>query len=102
MSIDTVFNGEMRVVFCDDSHVVLRRLKAGHPESWSRVCIGETNKIVSIPEYLHGEMLADVQKLIKDVLRKQALPVYKRDPSRLDTYIQQTALRIIDLVQKEK
>lgn len=101
MSVDTVFNGEMRPVFVDDPPTVMRRLKAGHPEAWEKVCIGESGIIVTIPEYLYSDKYKTVQQLIRDVLKKQGFTLYKRDPARLDAEIERTARRIIELIQKD-
>lgn len=101
MSVDTVFNGEMRPVFVDDPATVMRRLKAGHPESWEKVCIGSSGLVVTIPEYLYSDTYKTVQQLIRGVMKKQTFTLYKKDPARLDLEIERTARRIIELIQKE-
>lgn len=102
MILDTVFNGEMRPVFVDAPAVVLRRLKAGYPENWVKVCVGESGQIVTISEYLYGEKYQEVQNLLREVIKKHNLPIFVRDPSRLDTYISRVATQIIVLATKEK
>lgn len=100
-TVDTVLNSEMRAVFVDDPATVVRRLKANHPESWVKVLIGETERVVGISEYLYGDKCKSVEGLIKDVVSKSKLGMYVRDPSRLDKYIERTALKIVELVKKE-
>jgi hypothetical protein len=100
-SVDTVFNGEMRPVFASDPHEVLRRLKASHPDSWVAVCVGETQQIVTIPEYLYKDTYKEVQRHIRDVLGKSEFAMYKRSPARLDAHIERVSKKIIELVLKE-
>jgi hypothetical protein len=102
MTYDTVFNGEMRVVFSDEPDVVLRRLKAKHPDSWMKVCIGETNLIVTIPEYLYREKFGAVEELVREVLKRRDLPMFKRHPERLDAHIQRTVHQIIKIAQGDQ
>lgn len=99
-SVDTVFNEEMRPVFVGDPDTVLRRLKSSYPESWNKVCVGETQKIVTIPEYLYRETWGEVVGMLEELLRKQDLPMYRRDPSRLEVYLEVTARKIIERVRE--
>lgn len=101
MTVDTVFNGQMRPAFVDDPAVVKRRLKAGHPEDWTKVCVGETGQIVTVAEYLYEEKFKEVRRLLKELMRKQTLPVYKRHPERLDIYLDSAARKIIEQVLGE-
>lgn len=98
--VDTVFNLHMRPVFVDEPDEVHRRLKASHPDSWVKVCIGETGQIVTIPEYLYKDKYESVIGMIKEVLRKQELPMFRRDPKRLDEFIERTARKIIERAQE--
>lgn len=102
MSVDTVLNDRMRPQFVDEPHVVLRRLKAGHSESWTKVLVGATGLVVTVPEYLHGEKLETVEKALRDVLRASQLPMYKRTPAALDKHLRRTAERIIEVVEGKK
>lgn len=97
---DTVFNDRMKPVFVDEPHVVKRRLHASHPESWSKVCIGETGLVVTIPQYLHAEKLSDIIMMLDELIRKSDLPMYKRNPARLKIYIESTAIRLIERAQE--
>lgn len=103
MAIDTVFNGEMRPVFAAEPPEVLRRLKSKqHPDTWEKVCVGETGRVITIPEYLYSEKYQDVQRIIKDVVSKSRLTMYERNPARLNVHIERTALRIIELILRDR
>jgi hypothetical protein len=101
MKNDTVFNKDMRIVFSDEPHVVLRRLKHPYPETWSKVCIGDTELVVTIPEYLYRDTYKEVQGMLRGLVEQSKRPLYKRDPDRMDIHVQQLARKIIELVQKD-
>lgn len=98
MAVDTVFNEQMRPAFVGEPAEVKRRLKAGHPEGWTKVCVGETGLILTVPEYLYEVKYAEVREMLKELLRKQNLPMYKRDPERLEIYLDSAARKIIEKV----
>jgi hypothetical protein len=102
MMADTVFNNEMIPVFVNESATVKRRLKAPYPESWIKVCIGETGIVVTIAEYLYAEKYIDVLAMLNELLRKQDLAMYKRNPDRLKIYVESSARKIIELVLKDE
>jgi hypothetical protein len=102
MTVDIVLNAEGRPVFVEAPEVVRRRLKAGVPEAWVKVCVGETSQVVTIPDYLFGEKLKSIEDMIKEILRKSERSIYKRDRRLLDVQIERTARRIIEFVEKEK
>lgn len=101
MTNDTVFSEQMRPVFVDEPSEVKRRLKAPFPESWSIVCIGETQKIVSITEYLYEEKFTDVLGVLKELARKESLPIFRKNPERLDIHLEIAAKKIIERVLKK-
>jgi hypothetical protein len=101
MTLDTVFNEGMRPVFVDDPSVVRRRLMASHPEDWTKVCIGETGQIVTVTEYLYEEKYRDVLAMLNELLRKQGLAMYQRNPERLKIYVEASAKKIIERVMKD-
>jgi hypothetical protein len=99
--VDTVFDDSMKPVFTNVPEVVKRRLHASYPESWTKVCVGETGKIVHIEEYLYKEKFNGVVEMLDEVLRKRELPLYKRNPERFEVYLHSTARRIIEHVLEE-
>lgn len=100
--MDTVFNEFMRPVFSNEPEEVRRRLRHPYPEGWVKVCIGETQQIVTIPEYLYQETYEMVVQTLNEVLSKKDLAMYKRDPSRLQDYVERTALKLIKRILDEK
>lgn len=99
--MDTILNEVMRPVFVDDPSEVKRRLKAGHPEGWTKVLIGETGTVVSVTEYLYEEKYKEVLAMIDDILRKSELAMYKRSPERLRVYKESAARKIIERVLED-
>jgi len=100
--LDTVFNRSMRPVFVGEPERVRQRLKAEHPEDWTRVCVGETQSIVTVSEYLHKEKWDEVVAVINDLAERANKPLYKRDPDRLKSYIQRAARQIFDIIEDDK
>lgn len=98
MAVDTVFDVNMRPAFVGEPTEVKRRLKASHPEGWAKVCVGETGQILTVPEYLYEVKYTEVRGMLKELLRKQNLPMYKRDPERLEIYLDSAARKIIEKV----
>lgn len=98
---DTILSEEMRPVFVGDPYDVRRRLLAPHGESWSKVLVGASGEVVTIAEYLYEEKYRDVIKMINEVLRKNELAMYQRNPDRLKTFIETTARKIIERAQKD-
>lgn len=102
MTADTIFDDQMRVVFNAEPPEVKRRLNAKYPDSWVKVCVGTTGLVVSVEEYLYEDKYRDVLAMLRELLRKHDLPLYRRKPDRLETYLEATALRIIELVLDKK
>jgi len=96
--VDTVFNTMMRPVFSRPPEEVKRRLKYGYPDDWSAVCIGETQEIVSITEYLYKEKFTEVRNTLKEIVGKEGLPMYKRSPERFEQYLDRIARRLIERI----
>lgn len=101
MARDTVFNSQMQVVFSNEPDVVHRRLSLGYSEDWVAVCIGETRQIVTLPEYIYREKYDMVVKTLKELLDKKDLPMYRRDPARLDAHIERVATSLIKRILQE-
>lgn len=101
MTVDTVFNEGMRPVFSDDPSVVRRRLMASHPKEWTKVCIGESGVIVTVTEYLYEEKYRDVLGMLQELLRKQGLAMYQRNPDRFKIHIEATAKRLIERAMRD-
>lgn len=99
--VDTIFNEAMHPVFVNEPAEVKRRLRAPHPESWTRVCIGETQQIVTVTEYLYEEKYKDVLAMVQELLRKQGLAMYQRHPERLKVYIESAARKIIERAMQD-
>lgn len=100
--MDTVYNQQMRPVFVDEPPEVLRRLKSKYPESWTKVCVGETATVVSITEYLYEDKYKNVLGMLNELLRKQDLAMYRRNPDRLKIYVESSARKIIETVLGDK
>lgn len=97
MRKDTVFDREMNVVASKHAHDIERRLQAGNiPESWKYVLIGETQKVVTVSEYVNREKYAAILTVIEEVLERQATKPYKGAGRKL--YAERIARRIIDLI----
>lgn len=99
--VDTVLNEFMRPVFPGEPADVRRRLRAPYPEPWTYVLVGETKQVVTISEYLYQEKWETAIGMVKELLRKQSLSMYQRDPSRLESYIERTTRKILDLGKED-
>ncbi|QAY17193.1 hypothetical protein SEA_MADAMATO_75 [Streptomyces phage Madamato] len=95
--MDTVLSGFMRPVFSNEPAEVRRRLRAPYPQGWEHVLIGETKEIVTISEYLYQEKWETAVGMVKELLRKKDLPLYQRNPAKLDEHIERTTRKILDL-----
>lgn len=95
--MDTVLNEFMRPVFPGEPNEVRRRLRAPYPQGWTYVLLGEEKRVISISEYIYQEKWDDAIRMLKELLRKQNLPIYQRDPSLIDRQIERTARKILDL-----
>ncbi|WPJ30604.1 hypothetical protein [Streptomyces phage Psst1] len=95
--MDTVLNKFMRPVFPGEPDEVRRRLRSAYPEPWEFVLVGETKQVVTISEYLYQEKWETAVGLVKELLRKQGLAMYQRDPAKLEAHIERTARKILDL-----
>lgn len=100
MAPDTVYDAEMRVVFHDSPETVLRRLKAPHPPSWSKVLVGETETMIPIIEYVNRVKFEEVLDIVTDLTRKGRLPIFSDRPERLEAHIRKTVKRIIEIMQE--
>ena len=101
MIVDTVFNHLMRPVFVKPPEEVRRRLQYGYPDDWSKVCVGETQQIVTITEYLYAEKYASVLGTLKELMTKKDLAMYQRSPERFDILLERTARRLIERIQEK-
>jgi hypothetical protein len=95
--VDTVLNEFMRPVFPGEPDEVRRRLRSPYPEPWKFVLVGETKQVVTISEYLYQEKWETAVGMVKELLRKKDLAIYKRDPARLEAYIERTTRKILDM-----
>jgi hypothetical protein len=98
---DTVFDKNMKVVFTGSPDTVLRRLKHRVEEGWTKVFIGESERIVSIEQYLFREKFDAVAELVRETVRKSKLPLYERRPERLEGLIGITVRQIFNEIDKE-
>jgi hypothetical protein len=99
--VDTVFDHLMRPVIAKEPDEVRRRLRHPYPETWVKVLIGETQQIVTIPEYLYRETHESVVKTLQELIDRKDLAMYKRVPSRWDEEISRTAIKLIKRIQDE-
>lgn len=100
--VDTVLNHLMNPVFAKEPVEVRRRLQHPYSETWESVLIGETKQVVSIPEYLYREKYDMVVGTLTEMLEKKDLAMYKRDPARLQAYVERTARKLIERILDEK
>lgn len=99
--MDTVFNEQMHPVISKDPVDVRRILRKPHPETWTKVLIGETQKIVTIPEYLYQETYEMVVQTLNELVDRKDLAMYKRDPKRWEDQIARTAIKLIKRIQDD-
>lgn len=98
VTVDTVISKLKRPVFSAEPDMVKRRLRIDYPDNWEKVLIGETEQIVTILEYLYEDKYNDILAMLKELLRKQDAPLFRRDPERLNIYLEAAAKRIIERV----
>lgn len=94
--MDTALNEFMRPLFSHEPEEMKRRLRSGYSHNCVKILVGESGQVVSILEYLYEEKYNDILAMLKDLMRKQSLPMYQRNPDRLEVYLQSAAKRIIE------
>jgi len=99
--VDTVFDQRMHPVLAKEPHDVLRILTGPHPDTWSKVMIGETGTLVTIPEYLYKDLLVTVTKTLHEMAGKQNLGMYQRNPDRWEELVSRTAVQLIRRIREE-
>lgn len=97
---DTVFDNRGRPVFSQYPDEVKRRLKAPHSEDWVRVHVSETGAVVTVAEYLYQVKYIEIMEMLREILRKHDLALYRRSPERLDIYLESAARKIIERAHK--
>lgn len=100
--MDTVFNEQMHPVISKEPVDVRRILRKPHPETWKTVLIGETQKIVTIPEYLYQETYESVVQTLIELVDQRDRATYKRDPKRWEDLVNRTAVQLIKRIRDEK
>jgi hypothetical protein len=98
---DTIFNENMEPVFAREPTEVLRRLRHGVPDEWTKVLIGETQTFVTIAEYLHGDVHKKSVRMVTELIGKKDLALYTRNPKQYEKQIERTVRKIIELVKDE-
>lgn len=99
--MDTALNEFMRPLFTHEPEEMKRRLRAGYSKNCHKILVGETGVAVSVTEYLYEDKYTDVLKMVSELIRKQGLPMYKRDPERLKLYIESTTRKIIERAMED-
>jgi hypothetical protein len=99
---DTVFDSRMQIVFHDSPETVLRRLRAPHSPTWSKVLVGETETMIPIVEYVNREKFEKVLDVVTDLTHKGRLPIFSDRPERLEAHIRKTVLKIIEIMREEQ
>lgn len=94
--MDTALNEFMRPLFSHEPEEMKRRLRSGFSNDCTKILVGQTGTVVTILEYLYEEKYNDIMGMLKDLMRKQSLPMYQRNPERLEVYLQGAAKRIIE------
>jgi hypothetical protein len=99
---DTVFDDNMRAVFSREPAEVIRRLHhGGFPDNWTKVCIGATGVIVSVPEYLYGDLHSGIVKTLWELMEAREKPIYVRDPERFKKQVDRYARKLIERIRNE-
>ena len=101
MTPDTVFDSEMAVVFHNTPETVLRRLKAPHPPSWSKVLVGDTERFMSVTEYVNRVKFEKVLDIVTDLTHRGRLPIFADRPERLEAHIRKVVKHIIEITIEE-
>ncbi len=101
MTPDTVFDSEMRIVFHDSPETVLRRLKAPHSPTWSKVLVGGTETMIPIVEYVNREKFEKVLEIVTDLTHKGRLPIFSDRPERLEAHIRKIVRLIVEIMQEK-
>lgn len=96
MSYDHVFDREKRIVFGGVPETVYKRLRCAYPPTWEKVCVGETEQFMSIPEYLCRDRLPEVERLMRELLAKKDQAIFQKMPDRLDPHIRHTIKKIVE------
>lgn len=99
--VDTVLDKWMYPVFIREPEAVRSRLQAPYSDDWAKVVVGSTGQVVTITEYLYEKKYSDVLAMVRELLRKKDLPMYRRDPERLKIYVEKAVKDIIDRVMKD-
>jgi hypothetical protein len=92
----------MKPVFAKEPPEVLRRIRFGTPDDWTHVLIGETQKLVTIAEYLHGDDFKTVLEMLEELIEKKDLALYQRNPKSYTKLIERTARKILERIKNEK
>lgn len=98
---DTVFDVNMRVVCSREPADVIRRLQHGFPEDWVKVCVGATGVVVSVSDYLYGDLHGGIVKSLWELIEAREKAAYVRDPSRYEKLVDRYATRLINRVRDE-
>lgn len=99
--MDTALNEVMRPLFSHEPEEMKRRLRAGYSKDCHKILVGKTGVAVSVTEYLYEEKYADVLKMVNELVRRQGLSMYKRDPERLKVYIEGATRKIIERAMQD-
>lgn len=99
---DTIFTDKMNPVFSRPRAEVLRRIRFGTPDDWTLVMDGETQRIMTVGEYLHGDLLKQTVKTLEELIDKKDLALYVRNPQQYQKLIDRTARKIIERIKNEK
>lgn len=99
--MDTALNEVMRPLFTHEPDEMKRRLRAGYSKDCHKILVGETGVTVSVAEYLYEDKYKDVLAMVKELLRRQDLAMFKRHPERLEIYIEASARKIIERAMQD-
>lgn len=102
MTHDTILTDHMEPMFAKEPAEVLRRIRYGTPDHWTHVFVGESQKVVTIAEYLHGEKHNTVIKMLEELLAKKDKPMFVSNPDLFAKQIDRTARKLIERIRNEK
>jgi hypothetical protein len=95
---DIILTDRMEPMFAKEPAEVLRRIRYGTPDHWTHVFVGESQKVVTIAEYLHGEKHKTVIKMLEELLSKKDKPIFASNPDLFAKQVDRTARKLIERI----
>lgn len=94
---DTVFDKDMKVVFSRSPRETEMRLNEKHPPTWTYVLVGDTQKILTVVQYINRETYAEIVETLTEAFDRQDTRPYKGVARKL--FIEKIAQKIVDSIR---